>query len=283
MKYSKLILDASNFYFRNFDESDNPVHVNDKWISHKTLTNITKSLNRILKEYEPDNVYFVFDNTNSRINYRKSLDSSYKSDRDRKPKFAYDTLELWKILLLHSADNYQICYKTGYEADDLVLPLLKILKSDSILLISADLDWARSIDNNCHWYNFRTLYDRHKFKDEFNFDPTGNSIKIYKAIKGDNSDNIPVGCPRLPLEILNRIVEQTSINLFYSEIDNLNWIPDVWKLRLKECKKRIILNYKLVDFIDEDIRDFVQECRSDALKLDVIKRNFGMVTSTLLW
>lgn len=283
--YSALFIDASNFYWRNFQEFDKPIVSEAGAISHGTLYSLNKSLSRIEREFPAENVFFLFDNPQSKIAQRKTLDSIYKSDREDKPKYAYDTFDLWKSVLKLTSDKYRICYKPGCEADDLVYPLLK-LRSDDVLLISADLDWARSINNTVFWYDFKIVYDRHKFKDKYKFDPVGNSIKMYKALRGDPSDCVPVGCPRLPETILLRILENfTSIAVFYSELPNLSWIPNEWKLRLSECKARVTLNYKLVDFYDIDAKpaEFVFECTAQPAELDILKRKARLVTSYVLW
>ena len=282
--YSALFIDASNFYWRNFQEFDKPVVSSRGVISHGTLQSLNKSLSRLEREFPAEKVYFLFDNALSRINQRRALDNTYKSDRENKPKYAYDTFDLWKDMLKLASDKYRICYKQGFEADDLVQPLLKLEPID-VLLISADLDWARSINNGISWYDFKTVYDRHKFKDKYKFDPVGNAIKIFKALRGDASDCIPAGCPRLPEELVLKIVgNYSSIAVLFSDLDSISWIPNEWKRRLVESKARIVTNFKLVDFLEESIKlDFVTECTAQPIELDALKREAKLVTSYVLW
>ena len=210
-------------------------------------------------------MFLLFDNPLSRASTRKEIDPLYKHSRSLKiiPPSFHKTLRLFVELVEVYADNFYIVRVSDLEADDLVLPLLKYLNYDDCLLISADLDWARAINKSVHWYNYHTLYDLDSFKNKYKFYPNNNSITLYKAIRGDHSDSIPVGCPLIREEIVIDICNRFNSDeeLFKNLLDTD--YPQQWKLKLKENELRIRTNYALADFIQVEgsIEDHIVQCK----------------------
>jgi len=255
LRYQNLIIDTNNLFWRNV-----AISIKEKVISEKDemySSSIQMTINRINKfiaeygNYANCNVYLLFDNPLSKINTRKELDPMYKHARSLRsvPPAFHKTLDIFFELAEVYSDNFKLIKISNLEADDLVQPLLNYLNNDSCLLISADMDWARSVGKSVHWYNYHTLYDMDSFKTKYGFFPNNNSITLYKSLRGDNSDSIPIGCPLLReeivLDICNRFnnVDELFKNLFDTDY------PKQWKLKIKENEMRIRMNYALVDFI----------------------------------
>lgn len=269
MRFSNIIIDINNLFWRNVSISlKNKIMSEDDEVYSSSIQMTLNKINNFIAEYgqyQNCNVYLLFDNPLSRINTRKEIDPLYKHARSLRevPVAFHKTIDiLWEILEVYS-DNFKLLKADSLEADDLVQPLLKYLNYDNCLIISADLDWARSINSTVKWYNYHTLYDLDTFKNKYGFYPNNNSITLYKAFRGDNSDNIPNGCSGLReeivLDICNRFNNDDELfkNLFDTDY------PQNWKFKIKENELRIRMNYALADFIQVEgsIEDYIVQCK----------------------
>lgn len=265
--YDYLVIDGQNLFWRSNILSIEEAEELDKGLINKyTVRNFFENLDNLINIYarHDSKIMLLFDNSLSRINIRKSLDNTYKSHRDKNevPSGTYETLDIIKEIIKHRNDNYYLCYCSGYEADDLT-PIVKNIKNEYeyCLFISTDLDWARNVTITDHWFNYSKVYDIPSFTNDFGFVPNNNSLKIFKAIKGDKSDNIKVGVPGITKEQISYIISKyTDIYEFYSNLDDKN-LESVKHLFVNN-KERVILNYKLVDFLKltESFNDICYKC-----------------------
>lgn len=270
MRFSNIIIDTNNLFWRSVSISikEKVDKEQDEIYSYSIQMTINK-INSLVSEfgnYQDCNVYLLFDNPLSRINTRKEIDPTYKHNRINKavPQAFHKTLDIFFEIMSVYKDNFRLIKVSNLEADDLVQPLLKYINGDS-LLVSADLDWARGINKSVNWYNYHTLYDMDSFKSKYKFYPNNNAITLYKSLRGDNSDNIPVGCPLLREEIVIDVcnkfndIDDLFKRLFDKEIN----YPQQWKLKIKENELRIRTNYYLADFVEVEgsILDHIVRCK----------------------
>jgi hypothetical protein len=262
MKYFNLVIDCTNLFWRSACAGIKK-RLNNK--NHKLYSSVVQdSLDRIkqLKKqfgYNDSIIYCLFDNPLSQINIRKVLsEGRYKSSRDsdNKPKGFDKFLQLFMKVLEYYDNYFYICNLKTSEADDLVNPLLNYIKLDKdklTLLISADLDWARGIDEDVHWFNYKNIYDIRTFRNDYKFSPFGEKIKIYKSIHGDASDCIKNAVPHLPHKTLLDIVNAfDDLNEVFKNLHKID-CSDTWKNKILEAESKIKINYNLVDYIDIDI------------------------------
>lgn len=277
MRYKYLFIDAQNLYWRSVVSVTKELFKNEdtyRKFHSEIIQNFLSRINQLRERFGiTDNItYLLFDNSMSKINERKLISLEYKHAREKRhiPSGFYKILDICQNILIYYSNNLFLCKYNGFEADDLVLPLKKSLSlsiTEKLLLISADLDWAREIDVNTHWYNFVDVFDELAFKDKYNFYPKGNAIKLFKSFRGDTSDNIENAVPYLPTEILISIVEKYSS---IDEIMNDLWtstIPKQWRIKIKEAENKLKSNYLLVDFIELNaaIEEYCLKC-SESLK-----------------
>lgn len=277
MKYNHILVDGNNLFWRSTCNSiQKMVEDSDENLFYSiTLQDSLDRINQIKKIYGNDEtiMYIIHDNPFSRINEREMISSSYKHARKNKniPPVFYKSLEkLLEILKFYNNNLYIIGYDKC-EADDLVLPVLKHIKG-SALMVSADLDWARGIDRDkqIHWFNYSKVYDVDNFTKDYGFNPSGNGVKIYKAIHGDKSDSIDNAVPHMPKNILNHIIN--SYESIYDLLANMfrdENIPKQWKLKLQDAQIQLKINYQLVDFLPLDLsfQDIAIECKENIEKL----------------
>jgi len=279
VKYSSIIIDMNNAYWRSVASCIKKIveQENEDAFYSITIQDSLERIKQIRDTYgnQETSVYILHDNPFSKINEREMIDSSYKHARKNKniPQVFYKSLEKLLEILKSYDNNFYIISHPKCEADDLVLPVLQDIKG-STLLVSADLDWARSIEDNgdqkIHWFNYLKVYDVENFTTEYGFNPSGNGVKIYKAIHGDKSDCVENAVPYLPKAVLYSIVN--NYDSIYDLLANMwkdDTIPKQWKLKIQEAQVQLKINYQLVDFLNLDLGfdDIAYKCIEDKEKL----------------
>lgn len=288
MKYKYIIFDGHNLLWQSLFINISEILFDDNVVYTGGIKQFLKRSSKLIEKFGRSDslIYFCFDNPKTELNIRKEISNGeYKSARLNKK--ADKEIQKTFYILLEILKNYDDRYFTVcgenleadrlvkpilFEADDLTKPLLDNIdlnNNNLALCISSDLDWARNINKIVHWFNFKDLYTIKDFIQKYKFNPTGNKLKMYKAIKGDNSDSIVNAVPYLPEEILIDIIN--TYNNPKELFDNL-WKTDYkrnWQIKLDEAKKQIIINYQLVDFIDieENIENLIFKCKRNLQKL----------------
>ena len=229
---------------------------------------------------ENGRMYYLFDNASSLENRRKDIDPEYKENRQKKDPVFYRGLDYLYLVLQVMQDGDRIIRKPRFEADDLVQPIIQSFEGRNykVLLVSTDMDWSRSISDTVHWMvrdgasKKDVTYTKKMFEEKYGFEPSVESLCFYKSIRGDASDNIPVGLKGIREEVLLDLIKRvkTIKNLFLS-LSTLG-ISDKWKQALVENKGRILLNYQLVSFQPltvAEVRGYVEitKFNKDALGL----------------
>lgn len=284
MKYNNLIIDGTNLFWRstviclkniinNEDDED------DREFYSESIEEALKRINDLVKQFGKDNptVYILYDNPMSKINEREAIYPSYKHARKNKniPPVFYKSLDKLVEILKIYKDNFVVVKYHNCEADDLVPSVLAKCEGNSIL-ISADLDWARGITEKdkdgfrIDWFNYATVYTKESFQNHYGFNPANNGVKMYKAIKGDTSDNIENAVPYIPKEILLNIVDKyNDIPELLANVWKDDEIPKQWKLKIKEAEVQLKINSQLVDYLNIDLpfNEIAYYCKEDINEL----------------
>ena len=69
-------------------------------------------------------------------------------------------------MLNNYSDKFKSVRLKHLEADDLVPTILESTIGNS-LLVSTDMDWARSIDKNVDWFNTKQIFTISNLNDKF--------------------------------------------------------------------------------------------------------------------
>lgn len=256
MKYSKIFIDVSMLYHRAYNA---PLSVELERLSSGEMINTSgifislKMIQRIEREFLESQglIYFIFDNTRSGENKRKLIDPEYKAYRKKKEDSFYRGLDYLNLILINFKNNYRVVKHPGFEADDLISPLIAEFKEDTILLVSNDLDWFQVISEDVHIakyeYKEYIIFNREKFFQKFNFYPTKQNLCLYKAFRGDRSDNIPRGVSGFrEKELVQLIKGFDSLEDIINSLDKIEFLSNLWKDRIKENIPRLRLNMQLV-------------------------------------
>jgi len=284
-KYDKILIDGNNLFNRNwYVHYDQSQDINYTIIS-APIKETLYSIRRLEKLFglSDTEVYILWDNVNSRINLRKEIDPSYKLKRVKKEPVFYKSLDYLQFVLLYYKENYYMLFRHEFEADDLVKPLLlKFSKNDKVLLCSEDLDWSRLISEKVHWYAKNKIFDRDSFKMKYSFYPDNNNVMMFKAIRGDKVDGIPIGIPHLRTNILLQFLN--DFNDIYDLLDkymNLDYLNSQWKIKIKQNEARLRLNYQLVDFLDLSVEDINQYIFKSEYSAPVLSLLFSVLGYSL--
>lgn len=279
-KYKFILLDTNNLFWRSFlVSSKNFITSKYKNLYSNAIIDALDRVRQIQYQfgYFDAKVYFLMDNPNSAIERRQEINEAYKSHREKKdaPKDFYKILNIFMEIIKSYDDNFYTLWGEGLEADDLTAPVLKSLPvgdGASALVVSADLDWSRNITRYVHWFNWHTVYNRERFLQKFNFKPTPERVKMYKAIVGDPSDNIEKAVPYLPNDVLYDLLDHfESLPEMMKGILQYQNCPEQWRFKIYEAANKLKINYQLVDFlpVKKDIMEFVYPCKRDVKQLRV--------------
>lgn len=288
MKYDNILIDTSNFYMRAYAvNQDLTAELED---GTKVVTGGIYTAIRMIESVEnkflkPEgHIYFLFDNCYSGDNRRKEIDPDYKSNRTKKDDSFYRSLDIFHTLLLNYKDNFYCVKREGFEADDLVDPLVKSFPSDEeVLLISNDMDWFRSITQYCHVakYEMReyVIYRPIDFIEKFGFEPSVKNVVMYKAFRGDSSDNIAPGVSGIREKDLNRIInDYDSITDLLTKVKANQYLTPTFKQKIIDNSSRLLLNEKLVSFqplSESDLLESVYKCKFNPKVLHSIYKSLS--------
>lgn len=252
MIYNYVLIDTPNIFNRAFHKNASlEKEVNNSVVIF--LSMISKIQKRFSQMGSNTLFYFLFDNNTSKAEIRKEIDPSYKSNRKSGDADFYRLLDLVHLIILNYSPNFLAVQKQGAEADDLVFPLLENLEGNTLLL-SNDFDWSRGISDKTHWARYEEdeicIIDAQTFKEVYGFMPSVESICLYKAFRGDKSDNIPVGVPNIREEVLVKLVNSfSSLPDIKDSLYYLDYVSETFRDRIVENYSRLLLNYKLVNHI----------------------------------
>lgn len=287
MKYNTIIIDANNLYTRNYSVYKKQVFKNrhGETLLTGAIYGFLRSIQKIERELllEGGTLYIVFDNAHSQDKLRKEIDPAYKSNRKKKDPIFYKNLETLQYLLLNYKDNYKIVYRSFYEADDLVKPIiLNSSSEDFTLLVSEDQDWARLIDYDnrvIHWYAKDTVFDKETYKEHYQYTPTESNITMWKTFRGDDSDHIPVGVEGIRSSTLFQLMHDfKDVFDILQNIDSINYLTSIIREKIVANKARLRLNHQLVSFTTigkEEIKQFIYTCEWNKNVLEVIYKSLG--------
>jgi 5'-3' exonuclease len=257
MKYSRILIDISGIYFRAFSTSSHIVSVVEgkRMITGGILQSL-KIIQKIESTYLSENgrIYFLFDNPSSGELRRKDIDPDYKINRRKQDPQFYRGLDYLQLLLRNYKTGYRIIQRPETEADDFVFPILKSFEGHNhfVLLISNDMDWGRAIEDRIHWLvhlgSKYIIYDKDLFYNKYGFYPGHDEVCLYKALRGDNSDNIIPGVKGIPEQVVLTIVRQVkSVQNMFLKLGDI-CIEDQWKKTIQQNKGRIKINLRLIDY-----------------------------------
>lgn len=175
-----------------------------------------------LREIKPDYAIVAWDAPGKTFRHDQFKD--YKATRVKAPDELYEQMPLTKDVV--SAFNIPLIESPGYEADDIIGTLTKNYeKTHDVVVVTGDLDELQLVSDTVSVYTMRK-----GFTDTFMYDPaavherygvTPEEFIVYKALKGDSSDNIP-GVAGIGDKGATELVEKyKTLDNMYNHLDEI--------------------------------------------------------------
>lgn len=181
----------------------------------------------IVRNIQPDQVVVAWDKARTSTAKRLAIFKDYKAGRVRPPEDFYAQIPLLRELI--SALSWGFMEADEYEADDIIGTLAR--QADEAgdymtYIVSSDLDMLQIVDENTKMYRilrgFSDLEEMDIPAVEEKYGILKSQFLDLKALKGDNSDNIP-GVPgigeKTAVKLLN---EYGSLEGIYAHIEEIS-------------------------------------------------------------
>lgn len=181
----------------------------------------------IVRNIQPDQVVVAWDKAHTSTAKRLAIFKDYKAGRVRPPEDFYAQIPLLRELI--SALSWGFMEVDEYEADDIIGTLAR--QADEVggymtYIVSSDLDMLQIVDENTKMYRilrgFSDLEEMDIPAIEEKYGILKSQFLDLKALKGDNSDNIP-GVPgigeKTAVKLLN---EYGSLEGIYAHIEEIS-------------------------------------------------------------
>lgn len=209
----------------------------------------TGALLKMIRIMNPSHVLVIFDGENG--TNKVELDKDYKANRIDYSTVKEEDNPFSQLGVIKEVLNYLNIkhYDTldENETDDHIASYVKKYKKDSkIYIASKDTDFLQLIDDNVSVYMYygknSINYTYDKVIEKYNIKPS--DFAFYKALVGDNTDNI---------KGVSKIGPKTAVNLIneYGTLENmLEKINSILKLSIRNAiesnQQRIIKNLELI-------------------------------------
>jgi len=214
----------------------------------------TSLLLKVINELKPDYIVACFDLPKPTFRHKEF--EEYKAHRKATPDDLVPQFEKVKEVL--RAFEIPIFEKEGFEADDLLGTISRILKEDheniETIIVTGDLDTLQLVDDGkTKVYTLKkgitdvVIYDEKAVNERYGLKP--DQMVDFKGLKGDPSDNIP-GVPGVGDKTATNLLKEygTLENIY----ENVELLPKKISEKLKENKDQAFFSKKLAT-IKQDV------------------------------
>lgn len=270
-----VLLDASDLIYRSHFSFCKDVSI-DNYFSELVRGMFTLFSSYLNDINSPTRICVFFDGVPSR---RLEIYSEYKQNRKdvKKPKVNtgnkisfQDKIfesEISAIKYLFKLLGCDVFYHPNEESDDLIASFIKANENQVNIILSTDKDFFQLVRGRTIIYRPSSKNDRFFDEDKIRKHTEGlygvnvppSHIKMFKAILGDPSDNIP-GVKRLSKKSVSNVCSFNTIDEVFS--NGLKFFSEKEKISLANMRSQLETNLKLVSFYDEIDLDSIKDCGS---------------------
>ncbi|MEK7124703.1 MAG: 5'-3' exonuclease H3TH domain-containing protein [Patescibacteria group bacterium] len=270
-----IIIDAFSLLYRAFHAL--PPLTNKKGQPTGAVYGFLLTLFKAIKDLQSNYIVACFDTP--KPTFRHQEFKEYKIHRPEMPKDIASQIPVMKEVL--QAFNIPIFEKDGYEADDLIATIAQIAKKEAdVFILSGDLDNLQLVDERVKVYTLgkgikdSVIYDNQKVVERFGVQPS--QMNDFKALTGDNSDNIP-GVPGVGKVAAADLIQRFgTVESLYQELatDTAVLKPKI-KEALKENKDKALLSLQLVKTKKDVPLEFIlEQCKFNGFDRQKVKDIF---------
>ncbi len=187
-----LLIDSSALIYRSFYAL--PPLTDRQGRVVNAVYGFTSTFLNIIKQNQPTHVIFAFDSP--KPTHRKKKYAEYKAQRAKAPNELYQQMPISKKMV--ASFNFLSYEKPGFEADDIIATCNELFLHNypegEIVIATGDLDTLQLVNPRTKVQTLSRgigevkIYDEEQVRERFGLEP--NQMIDYKAIYGDNSDNI---------------------------------------------------------------------------------------------
>jgi DNA polymerase-1 len=213
-----------------------------------------------LRELKPDYVAVAWDAPGKTFRHDDYKD--YKATRKKADQELYDQLPITKEVI--SAFNIPLLEQSGFEADDIIGSLSKQYEDKvDVVIVTGDMDELQLVSDKTTVFTMRKgfsdtfIYDEKAVHDKYGVTP--EEFIVYKALKGDTSDNIPGVAGVGDKTATDLVSKYQTLDNIYKHLDDLK--PAV-RNKMEAGKDSAYLSEKLSTIkrdmkLDFDLKDSV--------------------------
>ncbi len=196
-----------------------------------------------LRELKPDYVAVAWDAPGK--TFRHESYKEYKATRKKADQELYDQLPITKEVV--GAFNIPLIEQSGFEADDIIGSLSKQYEDKvDVVIVTGDMDELQLVSDKTTVFTMRKgfsdnfIYDEKAVHDKYGVTP--EEFIVYKALKGDTSDNIPGVAGVGDKTATDLVSKYHTLDNIYKNIDELK--PAV-KKKMEAGKESAYLSEEL--------------------------------------
>ncbi len=225
-KEKAIVIDGNSLMFRAFYATYKQL---DYYKEHNlpfsnAIRTMTVMLNRLLEQDEYKYAAIAFDHKEK--SFRSQMSEDYKANRKKTPEELVSQIQ--PIKDLSAFLGFNVYCIPGIEADDVVGSIAKQLSNNNIHVevFSSDRDLLQLVDENINVNLLKSGTQDIQTNTIDNFGSINDGLKPYqiieyKALAGDNSDNI-VGVPGIGSKTaINLIQEFDTVENIYNNLENV--------------------------------------------------------------
>lgn len=216
--------------------------------------------------------YEIFLCEDSVCDWRAELNEDYKSNRE--------SLGFWKDYpkirdLISNLDHAHSLQSTHFEADDIMYSAAKICSQlgKDCYIFTMDKDLLQALDEHITIVRKVTLKENEEIRynsEEYNnlFPVEPSKLSIYRAFKGDSSDNLDTPVKRLPKDLILSLVDY-----LYSNNGTLNGFKvskkshEKWLKEITKNWSKVINNYRAMNLVPVDFNVLTKSPKDSYIKI----------------
>lgn len=243
---------------------------------------MTSMMLKLVQEFRPTYLAYAFDTKEP--TFRNQLSQEYQAQRPEVDDSLISQFEKARITL--NAFGIPFFEKIGYEADDIIGTISKIVKDCEVIIVTGDRDILQLVSGNVKVFMPQgglangKLFAREDVLTKMGVNP--EEIIAYKALVGDASDNYK-GVPGIgPKTAIKLIQEYKNLSNILASLDKLQ--PKL-REKFEKNKESAILSEKLATIVrDIPLPEFVlDDCKKWRFDADLgvsLFEEYGFKTLT---
>lgn len=211
------LVDGHSYLYRAFYAT--PHLSNSKGLPTNAIYAFLGMLKRLIKTHTPDVLAIAFDSRAP--SFREEIFKEYKSQRPAMPDNL--SIQIPYVKRIVQAMGFPILEQEGYEADDIIGTLVKMLENRPTLIhiVTSDKDMMQLVSDRVYIFDTmkNILIGAKEVEDRFGVTPS--LIVDFLALCGDSSDNIP-GVAGIGEKTARQLIQEFGpIEEIYKNIDRI--------------------------------------------------------------